>query len=67
MTALILVATIGAATAMIRTAWWDPTDVPTMAEAISSGHGYEGTDEYMPIGGDRYQLARQSGRRHAVG
>ncbi len=56
LTALIFVATIGAAAAIIRTGWWDPTDVPTMAEAISSGHGYEGTDEYMPVGGDRYQL-----------
>jgi len=53
---LILAATVGAAAAMIRTGWWDPTDVPTIAEAISSGGGYEGTDEYMPVGGDRYQL-----------
>jgi 6-pyruvoyl-tetrahydropterin synthase related domain len=56
LTALILVATVGAATAIIRTGWWDPTDVPTVAAAISSGRGYEGTDEYMPLGGDRYQL-----------
>ena len=54
--ALVLAAIIGAATALIRTAWWDPTDVPTVAEAIRSGRGYEGTDEYMPLGGDRYQL-----------
>ena len=54
--ALALLATVGAATAIIRTGWWDPTDVPTVAEAIRSGRGYEGTDEYMPLGGDRYQL-----------
>lgn len=56
LTALILVATAGAAIAIIRTGWWDPTDVPTVAAAIGSARGYEGTDEYMPIGGDRYQL-----------
>ena len=56
LTALILVATVGAAIAIIRTGWWDPTDVPTVAAQISSGRGYEGTDEYMPLGGDRYQL-----------
>ena len=45
-----------AATAMVRTAWWDDEDVPAIATAISSNDGYEGTDEYMPIGGDRFQL-----------
>jgi hypothetical protein len=54
--AFVLLATVGAATAIIRTGWWDPTDVPTVAEAIRSGRGYEGTDEYMPIGCDRYEL-----------
>jgi hypothetical protein len=54
--ALVLVATAGAAAAIIHTGWWDSEDVPTIADAIRSGQGYEGTDEYMPIGGDRYQL-----------
>ncbi len=56
LTALILVATIAAATGIIRTGWWDAGDVPAVADAISAGRGYEGTDEYVPIGGDRYQL-----------
>jgi 6-pyruvoyl-tetrahydropterin synthase related domain len=54
--AFVLIATVGTALALIRTAWWDADDVPDLAEAISSGHGYEGTDEYMPIGSDRHQL-----------
>jgi hypothetical protein len=54
--ALILAATVGAATAIIRTGWWEGNDVPTLAEALSSGRGYEGTDEYMPIGCDRFEL-----------
>ena len=27
-----------------------------MADAIRSGSGYEGTDEYTPVGSDRYEL-----------
>jgi hypothetical protein len=41
---------------IVRNAWWDDQDIPVMAQAIRSGSGYEGTDEYMPIGGDRLQL-----------
>ena len=37
-------------------AWWDSADVPAIADAIHAGRGYEGTDEYTPLGGDRYQL-----------
>jgi 6-pyruvoyl-tetrahydropterin synthase related domain len=54
--ALALLATVGAATAIIRTGWWEGNDVPALAEALSSGRGYEGTDEYMPIGCDRFEL-----------
>jgi hypothetical protein len=45
-----------AGTAMVKTAWWDSADVPVVAAAIRSGNGYEGTDEYSPVGCDRYQL-----------
>ncbi|MGD0964284.1 MAG: 6-pyruvoyl-tetrahydropterin synthase-related protein [Candidatus Acidiferrales bacterium] len=36
--------------------WWDDGDVPFLAGEIADGHGYEGTDEYAPVGSDRYQL-----------
>jgi hypothetical protein len=36
--------------------WWDDGDVPFLAGEIAAGHGYEGTDEYAPLGSDRYQL-----------
>jgi hypothetical protein len=45
-----------AATAFVSDAWWDSADVPTLAAAIRSGHGYEGTDEYAPVGCDHYNL-----------
>jgi hypothetical protein len=52
----VFVAIGTAATAMIRTGWWDTADVPATVEAIRSGSGYEGTDEYAPVGSDRYEL-----------
>jgi hypothetical protein len=51
---LVVLAT---ATAIGRDAWWDTEDIPVLAEAIRSGYGYEGTDEYAPLGCDRYSLA----------
>jgi len=54
--ALVLLATAGAAVAIIHNAWWDDEDVPTVADQITSGNGYEGTPEYFTLGGDRYQL-----------
>jgi hypothetical protein len=36
--------------------WWDDGDVPFLSGEIANGHGYEGTDEYAPVGSDRYQL-----------
>jgi hypothetical protein len=48
--------TIATATAIVRDAWWDSEDIPVLEEAIRSGYGYEGTDEYAPLGCDRYSL-----------
>jgi hypothetical protein len=46
----------GITTAIIRDAWWDSQDVLLLETAIRTGHGYEGTDEYAPLGCDRYEL-----------
>lgn len=54
--AVVLAATAATAAVLMHTTWWETGDVPAVADAIRSGHGYEGTDEYMSIGGDRYQL-----------
>jgi hypothetical protein len=53
---ILAVSIIAAAAAMIRTAWWDSSDVPAMLASIDSGGGYRGTDEYDPLGCDRYEL-----------
>jgi hypothetical protein len=54
---VLIVAALGSlATVIVRDAWWDSEDIPVLAKAIQSGLGYEGTDEYQPLGSDRYQL-----------
>ena len=54
--AVLGMVTAAAATAIVRDAWWDSEDIPVLAEAIRRGYGYEGTDEYAPLGCDRYSL-----------
>lgn len=54
--AILGLVTAATATAIVRDAWWDSEDIPVLAAAIQSGHGYEGTDEYAPLGCDRYSL-----------
>jgi hypothetical protein len=51
----VLVAGLGAA--IVSDAWWDSEDIPVLTAGIVSGHGYEGTDEYQPLGSSRYDLA----------
>jgi hypothetical protein len=36
--------------------WWDDQDAPFVADSIASGTGYQGTDEYEPLGCDRTDL-----------
>jgi len=53
----IVLGAIGATgRAMVRDAWWDSQDAPFVAQEIHSGRGYEGVDEYMPLGCDRTEL-----------
>jgi len=54
--AVLGMVTVATSTAIIRDAWWDSEDIPVLAEAIRRGYGYEGTDEYAPLGCDRYSL-----------
>ena len=57
LTAVVIFAATGiTAAAMLRQAPWDSGDLPQIAAWIHDGRGYEGTDEYAPIGCDRYQL-----------
>jgi hypothetical protein len=44
------------AVVIVRDAWWDSADIPLLQAAIRTGHGYEGTEEYAPLGCDLYDL-----------
>lgn len=58
---LALVAVIASSAAlMIRDAWWDADGAAYLTQSIQSGRGYEGTDEYQPIGSDRSELPGNS-------
>lgn len=54
---LSLLLLLGAtATAIARSTWWDSDDASDVAGAVSAGLGYEGTDEFAPLGTQRYEL-----------
>lgn len=40
--------------------WWDPDEMATQRAAITSGTGYEGVDEYDPLGDDHMDLPKRA-------
>jgi hypothetical protein len=60
--ALVLALFAGTGGLLTQQAWWDSQDIPALRQAIAAGHGYEGTDEYDPLGDDRSELKQQAPR-----
>jgi len=57
--AAILLATLLIAGHRIQPPWWDQSaDIEEMADSVSDGSGYEGTDEYVPANADPYELKK---------
>ena len=46
----------GTASFLVHKAWWDSEDIPVLREAIASRQGFDGTDEYDPVGDDHTDL-----------
>jgi len=56
MIAAVLAFLACAATYMVRHTWWDSEDVPVLLEALKNDEGFEGVDEYDPLGDDHSLL-----------
>jgi len=59
---VVLAAVCGTATLLVKKAWWDSDDIPSLQEAVANDEGFEGTDEYDPVGDDRTNLLEKSAR-----
>ena len=53
---IVVIASAGTATFLVRKAWWDSADIPVLRETILSGNGFDGTDEYDPAKDDHTDL-----------
>ena len=64
---VVIAAAIGTGgTTFVQQTWWDTEDIPVLQEAIASGAGYEGVDEYDPAGDDHSELPQGAPRARAV-
>jgi hypothetical protein len=54
--AVLVALSLPLAAFQVNNAWWDGDEMPTMRDAVDSGQGFDGTDEYDPLGDDHLDL-----------
>jgi len=59
---LVLTVAAGTATFLVKKAWWDSDDIPSLQEAVANDRGFEGTDEYDPLSDDHTNLPEKMAR-----
>jgi hypothetical protein len=62
----VLVGLSAMATFFVRTTWWDSDDVDTLRAGVAAGAGFEGVDEYDPLGDDHYNLPAKAAQAAIV-
>jgi hypothetical protein len=60
---LVMLTVLALAWHRIQAPWWETTaDFDDMLASQQRGAGYEGTDEYVPVGGDPYEIKQDAPR-----
>jgi hypothetical protein len=60
---LAMLAVLAFAWHRIQAPWWETSaDIREMLDRQQSGAGYEGTDEYVPVGADPYEIKQDAPR-----
>lgn len=62
----VLVVLSAMATFFVRTTWWDSDDVDTLRAGVAAGAGFDGVDEYDPLGDDHYNLPAKAAQAAIV-
>jgi hypothetical protein len=60
--AAVIVVSVATGAFLVQQTWWDSDDIPALEQAIANDQGFEGTDEYDPLGDDHTNLAEKAPR-----